>query len=740
VACSSRHRTFFVIKKFRLNLFYQLKTFIKTLFLFILLLATQLDAQVNSVYTDTPPAIDGVLDEAMWENSLINTDYKTFVPDYEQDMPYKTITYMAHDAENLYFAFKAFDDPSEVKTSIAARDKIEADDWVGINMDSFNDQQTSYGFFINPNGIQRDTRFAAGEEDAGMDMVWYSSGKINDDGYTIEVKIPLKSIRYANKGGKVKMGLIFDRKISRFSTRGSFPALDPNQGMNFLTQTLPVQYDKVKENTLLEILPAVTYASNKRLEEDVYNTDQNFEPSVTLKYGITSDLILDATINPDFSQVEADASQIEVNQRFAVFYPERRPFFLEGKENFNLAAVGFLSSVNSVVNTRTIVSPSVAAKLSGKLGKKNTISTIFAKDREFDDLGEELNNKATVGVMRYKRAFKNNSYLGAIGTIRDFDENYNLVYGLDGQYRFLESNLFSGNYLRSDTYEAIDGGNDASTKAGSLTLAFEHNTRKREFGVTVIDIDEGFQSDVGQVNRTGIVRFGSNFNPKFYPKKGLIKRIDQTYYYGRIYDKGSKLSEYSIFFKNDFILPKSTLISFAANLSNEVYEAQKFDRSSIRVEANSQLTKRLFVKGSLRFNKGIYYSTPEQGYGKSINGSVIIQASDKLNAEVSYIYSDLFSEETDVQFYNVHIPRAKITYQMNQYLFFRVITQYNNQTRNLAPNFLASFTYIPGTVVFLGYGSNYERKEWDGTDYIDSNQFLETNSGFFFKASYLFRY
>lgn len=716
-----------------------MKTFSKTVF-FLLLLTTQLKGQITSFFTDAPPVLDGVLDEAMWQNSLVETDYKTFVPDYEQDMPYKTMTYMAHDAENLYFAFKAFDDPSQIKTSIAARDQIGADDWVCINMDSFDDQQTLYGFYINPNGIQRDTRFAAGEEDAGMDMVWYSNGKIDDDGYTIEVKIPLKSIRYAYKGGKVNMGLIFERKISRFSMQGTFPVLDPGQGMNFLTQTLPVEYDKVKKNTLLEVLPAVTYANNKTLEEDVYNIENNFEPSVTLKYGITSDLILDATINPDFSQVEADASQVEVNQRFAVFYPERRPFFLEGKENFNLAAVGFLSSIRSVVNTRTIVSPTVAAKLSGKLGKKNTISTIYAKDREFDDFGEEVENKATVGVMRYKRTFNKDSYLGAVGTIRDFDDAYNFVYGLDGQYRFLASNLLSANYLRSETFEELDGSNGGPDKAGSLTVAFEHNTRKREVGFTIIDIDEGFQSDVGQVNRTGIVRFGSNFSPKFYPRKGLIKRIDQTYYYGRIYDKESTLSEYSIFFQNAFTLPKSTRISFAANLSNEVYEAQKFDRSSIRVEANSQLTKRLFVKGSLRYNKGVYYSTPEQGYGKSINASIILQASDKFNAEVSYIYSDLFSDETDEQFFNVHIPRAKITYQMNQYLFFRLITQYNNQTRKLSPNFLASFTYIPGTVVFLGYGSIYERKEWDGMDYIESDQFLETNSSLFFKASYLFRY
>ena len=176
----------------------------------------------------------------------------------------------------------------------------------------------------------------------------------------------------------------------------------------------------------------------------------------------------------------------------------------------------------------------------------------------------------------------------------------------------------------------------------------------------------------------------------------------------------------------------------AANYANEVYEAQKLGHSACRL--SSQLNKRFFVKANYRIRKNPYYSTPEQGWGHNFNGGVNWQASDKFNAELTYIYSDLYSDANGEQFYQVHIPRVRVTYQMNQYLFFRVIAQYNSQTEQIAPNFLASFTYIPGTVVHLGYGSVFQKTEWNGDDYIQSDDFLEINRGLFFKASYLFRY
>jgi uncharacterized protein DUF5916/cellulose/xylan binding protein with CBM9 domain len=715
-----------------------LKTLNKILAALLLVIASQANAQVKSTYAETPPVIDGVLDEAMWKQSKIATDYKTFVPDYSKDMPYETVTYMAHDEENLYFAFKAFDDPTLVKTSISARDKIRADDWIAINLDSFDDSQSLYGFYVNPNGIQMDSRFAAGKDDYGIDMIWYSAGKMVDDGYVLEIQIPFKSIRYTSKAGDVNMGVIFERKISRFSIQGSYPALDPKQGMNFLIQTLPLEYDRVKKAVLLEILPAVTYANNRSQEQGEYVSEDNFEPSLTMKYGLTSDLVLDLTINPDFSQVEADASRVEVNQRFAVNYPEKRPFFLEGNEQYNFASSGMFSPIRKIVNTRSIVAPRGATKLTGKIGDKNIVSAIYAVDRADESLADYDEAKtANVGVLRYKRAFSQDNYLGFVGTTRTRNGANNFVYGFDGQFRVKQANQFGAYIFNSSTRE-LEGG--PTENRNSYSFNFSRNTRNFSGSLNYVDIEDGFQSDVGIVNRTGIRKITSFLSPKIYPKKGAVKRIDLTLYLSGTKDIASDLNEGTVYTSVRATLPKSTSLSLTANRSTEIYSAQSFDKDGVSISASSQITKRIYFRTNYSMNRGIYYGTAEQGYGKRISASVNWQLSDKFKAEMNHNFSSLYNSETDAKFYDVHILRGKFIYQANKYLFFRTIIQYNSLSEVLAPNFLASFTYIPGTVVHLGYGSIYEKTEWDGNQYVDSDKFLDVSRGLFFKASYLFRY
>ena len=183
--------------------------------------------------TDTPPVIDGKLDDAVWQQAPSVTGFKTFFPDYGKDMPDPTVVYYAYDRENLYFAFRCFDsEPDKIKTSVTRRDNVRPDDWICINLDSFNDQQSLYGFYVNPAGIQGDTRFANGREDDGIDLIWYSAGHIDDKGYTLEIKIPFKSIRFANRE-IVEMGVVFERRVSRRAEQGTYPPLKPERGMFF---------------------------------------------------------------------------------------------------------------------------------------------------------------------------------------------------------------------------------------------------------------------------------------------------------------------------------------------------------------------------------------------------------------------------------------------------------------------------------------------------------------------------
>ncbi len=713
---------------------------VKNLTFFFALLFTFYSAkaqQVTSYKTDVAPVLDGSLDDEVWQNSPTVTGFKTFVPDFSGDMPFKTVAYVAHDEENLYFAIKCFDDPNEVKTSIAQRDRIGDDDWVCINLDSFNGGQSLYGLYVNPSGIQMDTRFAAGNEDIGLDLIWYSAGKIVEDGYIVEARIPFKSIRYAAHDGEVEMGVIFERKISRFSIQGTYPALDPEQGFAFLTQMMPMHYSGVKKSTLVEILPAVTYATNKNHVNGEYENTDNFEPSINAKIGLTSELVLDATVNPDFSQVESDVPQVEVNQRFPVNFPERRPFFLEGNENFNFAGNSLFAPIRQVVNTRTIVSPRAATKLTGKIGDKNILSAIYAADRADETLSDFAEDKtADVGIVRYMRSLTQDSYVGFVGTGRWRNGTYNTLYGFDGQYRFNKANMISGHFFNTLTKDTPES---SVENKGAMAVKFQRNTRNFNSTITFTDIAEDFRSDVGYITRTGVWRTTASMTPKIFPKQGLVKRIDPTIYGALTKDKPSGKFEHVLYTSLSFTLPRNTRLSIDNDFSTEIYQGQTFDDGGLSLNASSQISKRFFFRSSYRWDKGIYFQDAEQGYGRRVSNFINWQMSDKVNVQVNHNFVSLFSEETDAKYFDLHIVRGRLVYQVNQYLFFRAISQYNSLSKVWSSNFLASFTYIPGTVVHFGYGNVFERVRWDGTEYVPHDNYLRTSSGFFFKASYLWR-
>ncbi len=691
---------------------------------------------LKPVTIDSPPVIDGVLDEEVWQNAPMITGFKTYKPDYEMDMGFDTKVYMANDEDNLYFAFVAYDEPKKLKTSIAARDKIREDDWIVVYLDTFNDQQTLYSFYVNPSGIQMDGKLAAGRDDFGIDMIWYSAGKITEEGYVVEIKIPFKSIRYRNDD-PVVMGVIYGRKISRFSMEGTYPPLDPAKGANLLIQMQQIQYSDVKKFTLLEILPGVTYTNRASHREGEFKTDiDKAELSLTAKYGITSDLILDATINPDFSQVESDVGQIDINQRFAIFYPERRPFFLEGNETFNFAETGRRDAVRSVVNTRTIVNPLTAAKLTGKIGIRNTIASIYALDEvPPDKVGNGAKN-AQVGVFRYKRSFKDDSYLGAVYTSRELNGHFNRVAGLDGQIRLSKSSILSANYLRSYDRDSAEA---EVTKDYSAKIGYMRRTRKITYGASFTDISD-FKTDVGFVTRTETQRVNIFVSPKIYFERKLLKRIDPILSVTYMYDNPSALYEYSYWGNLRFTLIRNSSLSFSYNVKNEIFLDQKFNRNNFRSSISSQITKRVFFNVSYgQGNKIFYSSVPYQGYGSDASFFLNLQVSDNFNSEWRYTYSDFFRTSTEAKNYNFSIIRSKNTYQFNQYLFFRLIMEYNSFREELTSDFLASFTYIPGTVVHIGFGNLYKNTRWENQEYVPGNNLMQIQRGFFFKASYLFR-
>jgi hypothetical protein len=687
--------------------------------------------------TENPPVIDGKLDDPVWNSALQFTGFKTFEPDHGKDLSQKTIAYAAYDEENFYFAFRCYEkDPKKIKASVTKRDNMFDHDWIGLIIDTFNDQQMGFGFFINPLGIQGDgTMNIKGNFNDNLDMVWYSKGRIDEEGWTAEYRIPFKSIRFPNKK-KLTMGLGFFRCIVRTSETGSFPEIAPDKGA-FLSQSQPITVTGIKYKRVVEVLPAFTHSQKSAHEDGKFQRYENqSDISLTAKFGITSDVVLDAAYNPDFNQVEADAGQVDVNLRYDLYFSEKRPFFLEGKDSFQLAGNTEDAPLYSIVHTRRIVDPILGVKLAGKLGRRNTINAIYAVDEVPDEDGNI--DKANFSVLRFRHSLKDDSYLGGFYTGREFLGGYNRVAGVDGRFRLSPISIGAFHFFGSH-----DKDHETGEKVSGHAMAARYSLGNRKYQVEVgyQDISENFKTDTGFLNRDGIGRLALFGMYNIFPKSKFFQRISPFYWSYHIYDKYSNMFETFNLFTLRFHMPGQSQFRIDMIMANEVYEGQRFNRSGIGFQFYSQFTRKLSGNLFYRHNKAIYYDEddPYQGKQNRVNFGLNYEPTENLSTALSLSYADFYRESDSEKIYDYTILRSRTTYQLNKYLFFRGILEYNTYWDKLTADFLASFTYIPGTVVHLGYGSVFEKLEWQNDEYITSDRFLETKRGFFFKVSYLWR-
>jgi len=696
--------------------------------------------------TAEPPVVDGKLDDPAWREAPSVCGFETFIPDFGREPSERTTAWMAYDAENLYFAFKCHDrEPNKIKAAVANRDTIRSDDFICINLDSFNDQQSLYAFYVNPLGIQTDSRFASGQEDFSVDFVWYSAGRLDPDGYSVELRIPFKSIRYAGKA-RVEMSIFFERRISRRSEHGSYPPLDPKRGYAFLTQMMPLELLNIRNYTLLEVLPGFTYAQKHNRDDEtgeLVREGPARDLSLTAKYGLTPQLILDGTVNPDFSQVEADAGQVDVNLRYDLYFPEKRPFFLEGSEMFLLAGTIEGDPLQSVVYTRTIIDPRLGFKLSGKLGRKDTLASILALDEapSLDPVFAGAERYAGSAIVRYKRSLAGDGYLGGFYTGREWNGGSNQLAGLDGQFRLGPSSLLGlhgfGSWTRPER-DAAEGPEPANGSA--LGLDYLYDTRNMGVSLGFQNLSKGFDTATGYLMRNGLTRFRAAVLPRLYPKSRVFRKLTTQVAGSVLKDLWSGLYEADGSLTLLVLLPGNTTVTMSGVLASEIFLARRFDTSGWQAVAQSQVTKQLSVRGQIRGGRKIgYEADPYQGYGSRALGTITYLPSDKFNLSLSLTYADLYRTGGGEKVFDYTITRGRLTYQVNRYLFFRGILEYNAYWREMLTDFLASFTYIPGTVIQLGYGSLYNRLEWRDGAYLAADRFLEMKRGLFFKASYLWR-
>src|SRR6187431_995995 len=375
-----------------------------------------------------PPKLDGVLDDPVWTQPPMPTgQWVSYNPNRGDDMPeaYRTEVRVTYDDRSIYFAFHCFDnEPDKIRTNVAKRDAAFSDDWIAVSLDSAATGQSAYHLFSNPSASQMDAlNTSASGEQFDADMVWFSGAKTTADGYVVEVQIPLQTLRFSG-GDEVKMNLVFFRKVSRIGYSYAWPEMLPGQWV--FDRPSRLIFSNLKPRRLVELLPSVTYGISQQRDANTWGpADDKYNLGASGKLGITSGITLDGTINPDFSQVESDAFQVQVNQRFPVFFSEKRPFFMEGMGTFALAGTGGDSNMRTAVHTRVIEDPLWGGKSSGTAGKAS-FAVLAAGDEApgRQALGEPVNpfldERKKYFVGRGQWSLGRASYAGAILTDTEF--------------------------------------------------------------------------------------------------------------------------------------------------------------------------------------------------------------------------------------------------------------------------------------------------------------------------------
>lgn len=336
------------------------------------------------IFTDSAPSIDGVLTPEEWNKAT------RFDIAYQMDPvsgaigTERTEAFLMYDRENLYVAFRSYDSsPSGIRAPVSKRDSVSGgDDLVSVWLDTFDDRRRAYGFRFNPLGIQEDGIFSEGDRSLAWDGIYESKGIVDAQGYMIEARIPFKTLRF-NINESKSWGLHLFRTIARKKENISWAPISLDNTSIFSQMGSLTGLDNVESGRTLEIIPTVTASRTSTREPDPLvpdgarmNSVNRLDPGLTAVYQITPNLTLSATINPDFSQIEADVPQLTVNQRFPLFFSEKRPFFLEGAEVFRPT----YGSAPLMIDTRQIVDPDWGLKLTGKVGR-NTVGFLAASDK-----------------------------------------------------------------------------------------------------------------------------------------------------------------------------------------------------------------------------------------------------------------------------------------------------------------------------------------------------------------------
>ncbi len=725
------------------------------------------------------PRIDGRLDDAVWQRATHVTEFVQQSPLEGAPATEDTDVYIAFDDTHLYFGMHAhYSDPGLVRASRVDRDQAgRGDDMISFYFDTFLDQQRAYVFSLNGYGVQGDSLleargggggggggrggFSGGggrgsftgvpRGDRSWDALFESGGTLVDDGWTAELAIPFKSLRYPAVGDRAhRWGFQISRRIRGKDETDVWAPISRDVS-GFLPQMgLLDGLSGLSTSRNLEILPTMTAVQVGSLDRTNGGFPKVSQPEggVNVKYGLTSNLTLDATFNPDFSQIESDRPQIEVNQRFPLFFSEQRPFFLEGQEIFALPGpVNF-------VHTRTIVDPRYGGKVTGKVGK-TTLGVLVANDEapgNLDDVSDPaFGQTANVLIGRVRYDLYSESHIGAIVTDREFLDNYSRLAGVDGNFRLSDTASIGFRAISTQNRNQVDAGGDfLDTSGNMLDVGMRSQGRNLNYFVAGYQIDPEFNTAVGFVRRRDIRAVVSNVGYRWWPESWLIN-WGPTASYGRNWDFEDILEDETAQAGVNFSFAKNIRFGTSVNRDMERFGGINFDKTTYSTNLFVNTLRSVSVGGYFRYGDQINYSaTPFLGRGGGGGVFLTVRPFSRLQSQININTSNLIDPFDETEVFDVKIYRALTTYQFTDRLLLRNILEYNTFSGTVSANVLFTYRVNSGTVFFIGYDDRYQQGSlildsardpaYLGNQDFYTTDFMRTNRAFFTKISYLFRY
>lgn len=709
-----------------------------------------------------PITLDGELDDLGWTGAARATGFSETFPTERGQPPVESEVWVTYDEENLYIAFLAYDDPSTIRATLTDRDDMWNDDYFGILLDTYGDSQWAYFLFANPLGVQGDSRFStANGEDDGFDLVYETEGRVTDEGYQVEMAIPFESLRFPDRPEQSWKATFWRTRPRGSRATYSWAAMSREESCFLCQYGTLTGIAGVEPGGALEFLP-YTVASQAAAIRDpadpdsgIGDGDNEADAGLDIRYAHSSGLTVEGTLNPDFSQVESDVAQVDVNETFALFFPERRPFFQEGSELFQTWI--------EAVYTRQINDPDVAAKVLGRFGETtlaylggyDETSPILLPFEERSFVGQT--GRSLSNILRYRRSLGGGSHVGALLTDRRLQasDGAGTTYGADLLWKLdprwqIEAQLLGSRTVEPDDPSLTEGVNGLTFDRGSHTAAFdgetfsghaayaslERSARRWSLNFDYWTSSPTFRADNGFETRNDF-HYVVLFNEwNWYPKASWIDRFGFDFDIEGTWNYDGVLKEELYTPTVEFQLAGQNFVELGYEWTPERFGGIEFD--GLRnwwVYFDSDFSE--LVRGGffLQRERDIArFETPlVAGEGTQLEVWAAIRPWERLVIEPGLNYSELHHLETGEELFSGYVLRTRTNFNFTRELFLRLVLQWDDFEGQFNVEPLLTYRINPFTLFYVGSTQVFNEYE------EPRDQLVHTSRQFFAKLQVLFR-